>query len=430
MSCCRRGWVPLLRLLEAVPSWEDGATISASYQCVESVCRCAAGQCCRPHPVYARWATAADTDMDGTGVHRCCSWSGMFSDHGFDPASTSSCVLFPWFFALHVRSDFLPTMPKIYVPKALEVVQLFAAQKSAINISLSAVGLLWNATDLLGRSRAAAGAAAAAAATAAAAAAAAEAPEQQPLQHSGSSVSSALGGIFSVLSLSRRPTVEDPAIKAAAVAGGSPAKQGAAAAAGSPNSSATTARAGSPLGGKSSGAPDADARTDSPATAAAGAADPHLAGRSDLTEDECTELLIRVFEHLRAIGMDPRPEVGSLPTVNGLMVLLCVSVCRVCIWPWTACLKLDMPCLTSWQPHRHRELLGTVSPASVPTCAAAGLPALCCAHCLCCRSATAACARCFLLSAARQVASARPPGATACGRSSSRSSSMLTSWET
>lgn len=224
----------------------------------------------------------------------------------------------PIFFPLHVCSDFLPTMPKIYIPKALEVVQLFAAQKAAINISLSAVGLLWNATDLLGRSRAAAGAAAAAAATAAAAAAAAaEAPEQQqPLQHSGSSVSSALGGIFSVLSLSRRPTVEDPAIKAAAATtGGSPAKQGtAAAAAGSPSSSATTARAGSPLGGKSSGGPDADARTDSPAAAAAAgaAADPHLAGRSDLTEDECTELLIRVFEHLRAIGMDPRPEVGGL----------------------------------------------------------------------------------------------------------------------
>jgi hypothetical protein len=203
-------------------------------------------------------------------------------------------------------------MPKIYIPKALEVVQLFTAQKSAINISLSAVGLLWNATDLLGRSRAAAGAAAAAAA--ATAAAAAEAPEQQPLQHSGSSVSSALGGIFSVLSLSRRPTVEDPANKGAAAAGGSsPAKQGTtAAAAGSPNSSATTAtaRAGSPLGGKSSGGPDADARAvDSPATAGGAAADPHLAGRSDLTEDECTELLIRVFEHLRAIGMDPRPEV-------------------------------------------------------------------------------------------------------------------------
>lgn len=337
-------------------------------------------------------------------------------------ASTNSCVLFPWFSFLHMRSDFLPTMPKIYIPKALEVVQLFAAQKSAINISLSAVGLLWNATDLLGRSRAAAGAAAAAAATAAAAAAA-EAPEQQPLQHSGSSVSSALGGIFSVLSLSRRPTVEDPAIKAAAAAGGSPAKQGTAAAAGSPNSSATTARAGSPLGGKSSGGPDADARTDSPAGAAAGAADPHLAGRSDLTEDECTELLIRVFEHLRAIGMDPRPEVGSLPTVNGLVVLLWL---RVCLSPVHLALNGLLDLLAATQ-----RVAGCCQHRAGPQCAdLCCCWSACCALRLCCRYATAACARCSLLLAARQVASARPPGATACGRSSSRSSSMLTLWET
>jgi hypothetical protein len=37
-----------------------------------------------------------------------------------------------------------------------------------------------------------------------------------------------------------------------------------------------------------------------------------LAGRSDLSEAECTELLIRIFEHLRTIGMErKRPEVGS-----------------------------------------------------------------------------------------------------------------------
>ena len=37
------GWVPLLRLLEAVPSWDDGATIGAAFQCVESICRCVVG---------------------------------------------------------------------------------------------------------------------------------------------------------------------------------------------------------------------------------------------------------------------------------------------------------------------------------------------------------------------------------------------------
>jgi hypothetical protein len=195
-------------------------------------------------------------------------------------------------------------MPKMYIAKALEVVQLFAAQKSAINISLSAVGLLWNATDLLGRSRAAAIAAAAAAVTVPVA----DAPAQ-PLQHSSSGVSSALGGIFSVLSLSRRPTVDDAAKAAPAAAGGPPARPISAT---SPppasSSSSNIARAGSPSGVNSSvvAGPQGDGGAE-PASAAA--ADPHLAGRSDLSEDECTELLIRVFEHLRSIGMDPRPEV-------------------------------------------------------------------------------------------------------------------------
>jgi hypothetical protein len=38
-----RGWVPLLRLLEAVPSWEESVTISLAFQCVEVVCRWVAG---------------------------------------------------------------------------------------------------------------------------------------------------------------------------------------------------------------------------------------------------------------------------------------------------------------------------------------------------------------------------------------------------
>jgi hypothetical protein len=37
------GWVPLLRLLEAVPSWNDAATISTAFQSVESICRCGLG---------------------------------------------------------------------------------------------------------------------------------------------------------------------------------------------------------------------------------------------------------------------------------------------------------------------------------------------------------------------------------------------------
>jgi hypothetical protein len=42
LALCCRGWVPLLRLLEAVPAWEEASTISAAFQCVESVSRCAA----------------------------------------------------------------------------------------------------------------------------------------------------------------------------------------------------------------------------------------------------------------------------------------------------------------------------------------------------------------------------------------------------
>lgn len=206
-------------------------------------------------------------------------------------------------------------MPKVYMPKALEVVQLFAAQKAAINISLSAVGLLWNATDLLGRSRAAAAAstAAAAAATAAAAtaAAAAEATPQQ-LQHSSSGgVTGALGGLFSVLSLSRRPTYSDDAL----------AKSVAAANAGPPVNADVLqavvvnggmARSASPLSISSGpAAADADGTSGPAAADAAAYPDPHIAGRSDLSEEECTELLIKIFEHLRFISVDVRPEVRA-----------------------------------------------------------------------------------------------------------------------
>ncbi len=41
------GWVPLLRLLEAVPSWDDAATISTAFQSVESICRLVAGRAWR-----------------------------------------------------------------------------------------------------------------------------------------------------------------------------------------------------------------------------------------------------------------------------------------------------------------------------------------------------------------------------------------------
>jgi hypothetical protein len=224
-------------------------------------------------------------------------------------------------------------MPSVYMTKALDVVLLFVQQQEAINISLSAVGLLWNATDLLGRSRVAAAAAAAAAASAATAAAAAAEPpgQQQPLQHSGSGVSSTLGGLFSVLSLSRRPTVDESAKPAAAAAQGS---QSSGVTQGSPAAGKpAAAAAGSPLASKGSGtaaAGDGEGRDE--------AADPHLAGRSDLSEAECTELLIRIFEHLRTIGMEKRPEVSTAScqtcSLKHAVGLLCAPViCPACVFP-------------------------------------------------------------------------------------------------
>jgi hypothetical protein len=52
--CCCRGWVPLLRLLETVPAYTDATTISAAYQCVESVCRCDEGRMLISHQCLNR----------------------------------------------------------------------------------------------------------------------------------------------------------------------------------------------------------------------------------------------------------------------------------------------------------------------------------------------------------------------------------------
>jgi hypothetical protein len=112
-----------------------------------------------------------------------------------------------------------------------------------------------------------------------------------------------------VLSLSRRGTNEDAAAAATHAEGVGEGSSSSsqpplvAAADTSGDSSSTTAAA--------AAAADADAAADLP-----------LAGRSDLSEGECTELLLRLFTHLRIISMDPRPEVGA--RVRG-----CVGACAV-----------------------------------------------------------------------------------------------------
>lgn len=185
---------------------------------------------------------------------------------------------------LACHSDFLPTMPKVHLDRALEVLYLYCAQKSVMNISLSAIGLLWNATDLLGRSRAAA----AAAEAAAAAAAAAETPTAQSVNKAGG----VIGGLLSALSMSRRTLSEEAAAviaaeKAAAVA-------------------VARSNSGSGLKGGEEGS----------------SSDPHVAGRSDLSEAECVELLLKLFTHLRKISMDPRPEVGGFLSTHRWCVVI------------------------------------------------------------------------------------------------------------
>lgn len=150
-------------------------------------------------------------------------------------------------------------MPKQHLARAVDVAHLFAAQGAALNISLSAIGLLWHITDALGRS------------AAAAAAAAAAAPPPQGL--AGGALGGAIGGLLSMLA--RRPSVEE------AVAARSATAVAAAAADSAPVA----------------------------VNAAEAATDPHLTLRSDLGEEESTELLLRVLTHLRQLSMDPRPEV-------------------------------------------------------------------------------------------------------------------------
>lgn len=182
-------------------------------------------------------------------------------------------------------SDFLSTMPKQHLERALEVAHLFAAQKSAINISLSAIGLLWNATDLLGRSRAAAAAAAASTAT-----------NTPPMTPSG--LQGALSTVFSMLT--RKSSTLDEATSAVLAS---------AVAASKPGSTSSSARA-TTVAGVPDVVRSVSRSAGGTSTDADGYQDPHLAGRSDLSEDECTELLLKLFKHLRKISMDLRPEVS------------------------------------------------------------------------------------------------------------------------
>eukprot|EP00879_Flechtneria_rotunda_P006735 GHRR01007076.1.p1 GENE.GHRR01007076.1~~GHRR01007076.1.p1 ORF type:complete len:1255 (+),score=514.44 GHRR01007076.1:492-4256(+) len=183
-----------------------------------------------------------------------------------------------------ISSDFLPSMPKQHLGQVLDIVCEYAAQQVVINISLSAIGLLWNATDLLGRTRAAAAQAAAAA------------QSSQPTTPSAASMmGGALSGLLSAFSLSRRPSVDGAVAAAAAV---------------SASTASIQALASSPS------LADDDKRVQQmgvigDAVATTGShTDLHPNGRMDMSEAKCTALLQKLFAHLKALSSDARPEVG------------------------------------------------------------------------------------------------------------------------
>ena len=174
-------------------------------------------------------------------------------------------------------------MPREQLEKTLEVVHLFAAQRVIINISLTSIGLLWNITDALGRSRPPSSSPAAAAGG------------SGPFSRAASSRTSVTGLLMGLANtavvLTRRASgirEEDISAATAAAAGMAIAEEG-------PGTPAAGGEAGL-AGGEGSGI----------GRHAAGGE----AGRKDLTDAACTELLVKVFTHLRKLSMDSRPEVS------------------------------------------------------------------------------------------------------------------------
>jgi hypothetical protein len=173
-------------------------------------------------------------------------------------------------------------MPKDHMRRALEVLYLFASQKALINVSLTSIGILWHVTDTLGRSRPSAIEAAAQAA-AAAAADGGGAVEDEAAAASGPPSARGLRGL---------------GISGSFSAAGAPAL-------------AVPGLAGGPGGG--GGGPGGGGGEDG------GAADHSC--RRDLGEEEVTELLLRVFTHLRQLSTDARPEVWGAAGARCVWVL-------------------------------------------------------------------------------------------------------------
>lgn len=157
--------------------------------------------------------------------------------------------------------DFFITMPKEHLERTLQLLHRFASQRTVINISLAAIGSLWNVTDTISRSR--------------------PAPASIPATPSsaragtvGGLLSGITAAVASVAGISAAPSIDEDGGSASSSAGGAVAPKAA-----------------------------APGRAPTPPAGAAGA------GRHDLSDEECTELLLEVFQHLRQLSVDVRPEV-------------------------------------------------------------------------------------------------------------------------
>lgn len=157
--------------------------------------------------------------------------------------------------------------------RALEVLLLFASQKALINVSLTAIGILWHVTDTLGRSR--------------------PAVAEPIMAASGQLLGDDVAGGTVGTPRSRGVT---PSSSFAAGGGGG----GGAAAAGAGASGLGLGVPGLAGGGGATGGGG-----DGPG---GGGVVDHSC-RHDMTDAEVTAQLLRVFTHLRQLSTDARPEV-------------------------------------------------------------------------------------------------------------------------
>ncbi|KAG2443720.1 hypothetical protein HXX76_002066 [Chlamydomonas incerta] len=300
-----RGWVPLMRLLEAVPrAGQDPQEVRLGFQVVELL-----------------------------------------------------------------ATDYLASsLPKEHVAKALDVVAKFAQQDVVLNVSLTAITMLWNVSDHLARSRgtlskgraaqhlnrvqsaaAAAAAAAAAGAPAAAATPAAAAgggggtPQPPPgvsapvaITASGTSYNlfSASAGAADAAASTEKPM--SPAFAAALnFARGVPSRPATSSPGGSlsapgldqqpqqPAAATSTAAGGDSRPGGASGAAAAGAPVGASAAAsAAGAAPAGGYPLHDLNEEESIAMLMIAFRSLKSLSVDPRPEARNA-AVRTLFLAVC-----------------------------------------------------------------------------------------------------------